>query len=219
MRADDPRHGTEAGCREHYRQGVEPCAPCLRAHRIANTLRRLYPHKTSALGSQRRIQALQAIGYSRDRIAHELGYSDGGAITYLMKADTMLIVTASRIREVYDRLSMHIPQGAGATRARTWAKRHGYPPPLAWDNIDDPDERPTPGYEPRDLSDVRIADEYDEAVVLRCLGGDGAVAACATVAERIEVCRRWVESGRSINSLEGLTGWRGSRYYRQGAAA
>lgn len=142
MDADDPRHGTEAGCREHYRQGTSPCAPCLDAHRRRNTLRLLYPHKCPALGSQRRIQALQAIGYGRDRIAQEMGYSDGGSIAYLMQADSLLVTTAAKVAEVYDRLSMVVPIGAGPSRARTWARRHRYAPPLAWDDIDDPDEQP-----------------------------------------------------------------------------
>ena len=141
MTPDDSRHGTEAGCREHYRHGEKPCDPCREAHRRRNIMRRLYPHKCPALGSQRRVQALQAIGYSRLRVARELGYSDNGSIAYLMRADAMLTSTAERIADVYDRLCMTIPDGAGATRARTWAQRHGYAPPLAWDN---PDTDPAP---------------------------------------------------------------------------
>lgn len=136
MSPDDPRHGTEAGCREHYRRSTTPCAPCLEAHRRANIMRRLYPHKVTTLGARRRVQALQAIGYSRDRIAAELGYTSGGALTYIMQADTMLVTTATRIGNVYDRLSMTVPRGAGPSRARTWARRYGYAPPLAWDDID-----------------------------------------------------------------------------------
>ena len=143
MKPDDPRHGTEAGCREHYRHGQKPCEPCLEAHRRRNIMRQLYPHKCPAIGSQRRIRALQALGHSRLQIARELGYSDNGSIAYIMRADTMLVVTAERIAEVYDRLCMTVPQGVGANRARTWARRYGYAPPLAWNDIDDPDEIPS----------------------------------------------------------------------------
>ena len=136
MTPDDPRHGTEAGCREHYRYGQSACPPCLEAHRRANIMRQLYPHKRSSLGAQRRIQALQAIGYGRHRIAREIGYSNGGALTYLMRSETMLTSTFDRIREAYERLSMTVPAGRGPERARSWAKRHGYAPPLAWDDID-----------------------------------------------------------------------------------
>lgn len=142
MRADDPRHGTEAGCREHYRHKQKPCDPCLEAHRRRNIMRRLYPHKRPSLGSRRRIQALQAIGYGRDRIARELGYRNGGSIAYLMKSDSLLAGTAERISDTYERLCMTVPQGVGPSRARTWAKRHGFIPPLAWTDIDDPDEVP-----------------------------------------------------------------------------
>jgi hypothetical protein len=205
MLPDDRRHGTEAGCREHYRQGTKPCPPCLNAHRIANNLRELYPSKTSALGSQRRIQALQALGYGRHRIAVELGYNNGGALTYLMQADTLLVVTATRIREVYDRLSMTIPQGVGPTRARTWARRHGHAPPLAWDDIDNPDEQPKgmssrPGRNP---------DDVDPVIVERLLLGERVP---STRAEKEEAMRRWLADGKSAASLCRAHGWQDGRY-------
>lgn len=142
MLPDDARHGTEAGATAHRRAGQKACDACSRARCRADQLRLIYPAKTSSLGSQRRIHALQAIGWSRDRIAVEMGYKDGGAFSYLMSTDTIRIVTAERIREVYERLSMTVPQGQGASRARTWARRHGYAPPLAYDDIDDPSETP-----------------------------------------------------------------------------
>lgn len=147
MSPEDPRHGSEAGCREHYRQDEKPCQPCLDAHSRRNNLRKLYPHKRPSIGSQRRIQALQAIGYGRDRIARELGYHNAGSLTYLMRSETMLATTAERIADVYDRLSMSLPQGTGTNRVRTWAKRHGFAPPLAWDDdaIDDPAATPHVG--------------------------------------------------------------------------
>ena len=40
------------------------------------------------------------------------------------------------------------PDGPRADRARHTARINGWPPPLAWDDIDDPDETPT-GHEPR----------------------------------------------------------------------
>ena len=200
----DKRHGTEAGCREHYRQGEKPCAPCLNAHRIKNNLRELYPHKVSALGSQRRIQALQAIGYGRHRIAVEMGYNNGGALTYLMQADTLLVATAAKIAEVYDRLSMTIPQGVGPTRARTWAKKHGYAPPLAWDDIDR-DERPR-GME-RDRG--RNPNDIDPVIIDRLLLGERIN---ATRAEKEQAMRRWIADGKPAVRLCRMHGWHEGRY-------
>ncbi len=177
MKADDPRHGTERGYTAHRRAGSHPCDACKEAHRRRNIERQLRPPKVPALGSQRRIQALQAIGWGRDRIAAELGYTNAGALTYLMRATTMYKTTADRIADVYDRLSMTVPVGIGPKRARTWARRHGYAPPLAWDDIDNPAEQPRGvGYQQRTRAEIlhdldeqrgRISDACDELGVNR----------------------------------------------------
>lgn len=147
MLPDDPRHGSEAGYGAELKAGLATCEACRRAHRRENKRRLLAdapPRKVLAIGSQRRVQALQRLGYSRDRICREIGYTDNGSIAYLMRAETMLAVTAAKIAEAYERLSMTIPETSGAVRARTWAARNGYAPPLAWDDgtIDDPDAKP-----------------------------------------------------------------------------
>lgn len=206
MTPDDPRHGTEPGHTQHYRDGEKSCPTCLEAHRKAQIIRRLYPHKTSALGTQRRIQALQALGHSRQRIAEEMGYGDLGALTRVMRCDTILIRTAKRAAEAYDRLSMVVPQGGGPERARTWARRHGFAPPLAWDNIDDPDERPMRGVDRHG----RSHDSYDDAAVVRLLDGDTTVH--STRPEREEAMRRWLAAGRSEKSLCQIHGWHDGRY-------
>lgn len=63
----------------------------------------------------------------------------------------------------------------------------------------------------------RIDWSVDEAVVERILGGDWRL--FANPAERAEICRRWSESGGSLNELNRLTGWRPSRYYKRKEAA
>lgn len=200
MSPEDPRHGTEAGCKAHYRSGERPCDPCLDAHRRRNIMRRLYPHKRPSIGSQRRIRALQAIGYGRDRIAKEIGWNDGGAMTHLLRSESLLATTAERISDVYERLSMTVPEGAGPSRARTWARRHGYAPPLAWDDIDDPDELPNLG---------GIDNEVDTVLIARILAHDASLARVATPAERRAVVAAWPHS---LADLERMTGWRADRY-------
>lgn len=81
--------------------------------------------------------------------------------------------------------------------ARTVAKKNGWLPPLAWDDIDRDPEPPTA--EPVYL---------DEVVVDRILAGDRLD---ATPAERAEVVRRWLNTGRPLADLERLTGWNGAR--------
>lgn len=170
--ADDPRHGTDAGYVAHRRSGFPACGSCIRAHAVANKRRGLAstpPRKVPALGTQRRVQALQALGWSRQRIAQAIGYTDQGALTYMMRADSLYPATAARIAEVYEQMSMVVPVGSGANRARTWAKRHGYLPPLAWDDIDDPNEQPSvDAYRP--VKHWRNAELLAEWGHLRALG-------------------------------------------------
>ena len=70
-------------------------------------------------------------------------------------------------------------------------------PPLAWDDIDN-DLQPQSG----DGVDL------DEVVVDRILGGERLP---ATPAEKVEVVRRWLATGRRLADLERLTGWNGKR--------
>ena len=214
MTPEDPRHGTGAGTTAHRRAGQTPCGPCMEAHRRNNIVRQLYPPKVPTLGSQRRVQALQALGHSRSRIAHEMGYADNGAIGYLMKptTTTMLAVTAARIAEAYERLSMIVPTGPHADRARTWAKRHGYAPPLAWDDIDDPHEEPSGvrGREPK-------RSWVDPIVVNELLAGR---TVDSTREEKVAAMTRWLAWGRSERSLCRIHGWKDGRYVprEEGAA-
>jgi hypothetical protein len=143
----DRRHGTEAGYRAHRRAGQDACDACLEGNRKLNTLRQLYPdryRKIPNVGTRRRIHALQAIGYSRAVIAAEAGYGNGGSIAYICKPASKAVTQSTywKIRETYERLCMTVPQSDDAKKVRTWAKRHGYAPPLAWDDIDDPNEQP-----------------------------------------------------------------------------
>lgn len=174
MDASDPRHGTDRGHNAHVRSGIPPCAACKRAHNRMNHLRLLHPEiygRVPAIGSRRRIQALQALGYGRDRISRELGYNDGGSIAYLMtpKAETVTRAVERKIVAVYDRLAMlPPPTGAGAQRARTWAKRFGYAPPLAWDDIDT-DPAPTGVRESDELTRRRVTRaDLDQHACPRC---------------------------------------------------
>lgn len=217
MLPDDERHGSERGHRAHRRAGQQPCDPCARARMRAQKARRMegQKRKVSTVGSRRRVQALQALGWSRQIIARELGYTDNGAIAYLMTADSMLTVTAARIADVYDRLSRTEPTGVGASRARTWASRHGYAPPTAWLNIDDPDEQPDPGYQ---AYRSHLDNTIDEVVVDRVLAGDFTLARSTTKAEKVAIVAGWRDSGRSLTQLEKATGWQAYRYYEDGAA-
>lgn len=116
----------------------------IRLHRPADT------SHVSPLGARRRLQALHALGYTWARLEGELGGYSLGAIKCLVHEQVPVIEARNdeRIRAAYDRLSMILPtsdvpqERSGIARARNAARRKGWPPPLAWDNIDDPNERP-----------------------------------------------------------------------------
>lgn len=140
MSPDDPRHGTNAGYTEH--QSGTACDPC-KAANAQYERRRSYdaqlgrPRLVPSRGAQRRIRALQRLGWSLRMIATEAGWNQPQDLKYVLSNDSCNRRTWVRIAETYERLSMTVPPLSSATaRARLRAERLGYPPPLAWDDID-----------------------------------------------------------------------------------
>jgi len=80
MSPDDPRHGHSRGYWAHRRDGEEACERCKRAAARYQATREHYgtPRRVSALGAQRRIQALVALGWTVEIIAAEVGGSTSG---------------------------------------------------------------------------------------------------------------------------------------------
>lgn len=148
MLPDDPRHGTTAGYHAHIGSGAEPCEPCRRAiagyeakraHDRASGRPRLIP----ALGTARRIQALVAIGHTFGDIAREMGVAHDVVRHLALHRTHVRPTTAHRVDATFQRLCMTpAPDGKSARYARTVARRYGWAPPLAWDDIDDPDATP-----------------------------------------------------------------------------
>lgn len=151
-----------------------------------------------SLGSARRIRALMALGWRHEDISPMLG---GRSSTHLSawRHKTINAHDWRLVDAVYDALSGTTgPSG----RSRKRATDQGYIPPLAWDDIDDPDETPK-GLRMDTKADI------DPVVVDRILAGR---VVPATRAEREEVVRRWAMDGRSLSELERITGWQPRRY-------
>lgn len=157
---DDPRHGTtrgyHAGCHEAC------CRAAMARYEKASRLARLRGGRSvSALGAQRRLQALMRLGWSSNAIAVAADLPHRNHVWRIVngqngKPTTWLQLSTDRwVRDVYDRLSMEIPSGPYANRTRLFAERNGWPPPLAWVDIDDPNERPVIG---RDSARYRAED-------------------------------------------------------------
>lgn len=154
MAADDERHGKARGYHAHRREGSPVCEPCRRAAAAAQAryemLRaRGVRSRLDPTGTQRRLRALVAMGYTWRSLDRRLGTDDmvekwgNHTIAYVFPA------TAAKIAALYDELCMTLPvaetarEKAAATKARNLARSKGWAPPLAYDNIDDPAENPT----------------------------------------------------------------------------
>ena len=101
--------------------------------------------RVSSLGVTRRLQSLAAIGWSAEDLAPELGFT-AVRVRALRSGRRPAVHAATHrhVDEVWERLAMQPRPGV---RMRALAERGGWPPPLAWDDIDDPDEHPT-GWRP-----------------------------------------------------------------------
>lgn len=211
MTPDDPRHGTTYGWKLHRLAGEETCGPCRAA--VAE-----YEYKRSidailgrarvvpTHGVRRRVEALQAIGWSLTTIGEHMGMTPAVLQKAMTRSTCSRAQTLQRAIAAYEALSMSVPSDPYANRRRIIAARKGYLPPLAWDDID---SDPEPSADTDDAEEVE--EVLDEVAIGRRLAGDKT--APLTKAERAEVVRVWAESGRSRNSCELVTGVPFWRYY------
>lgn len=95
----------------------------------------------TALGTHRRLQALIARGWSESRLSRELGLSANNMRAWFSR-DRVTRARADAVAVLYERLWDKAPpmatpaQRAAATRSMNFARRNGWVPPLAWDDID-----------------------------------------------------------------------------------
>lgn len=147
---DDPRHGSNRG----YLAGcTDACCKTAHADYRRNLRTRQYLHggslKVDATGTRRRLQALVARGWNLWAIDDALGKKRTYSHNLLQRnSSTILASTAASVSEVYERLAMIDPDTSTsmkllvANRSKNLARRMGWPPPLAWEDIDDPNEQP-----------------------------------------------------------------------------
>ncbi|WP_156759529.1 hypothetical protein [Microbacterium karelineae] len=94
-----------------------------------------------ARGARRRVQALVALGWTLSAVAKRAGLS-GPGVSDLTRAGHCWAGTARAIRDVYEEMSMSLPpaetriQRRDVSIAKSMARREGWVPPLAWDDID-----------------------------------------------------------------------------------
>lgn len=144
-----------------------------------------------AVGATRRVRAVHTMGHTATAFATRSGLG----LPYISELlnghiNTVRAETHDRIDATYRALINAVARPSkGATRARRRAQTEGWPPPLAWDNIDDPAEQPT-GWQ---RSDERCgADLVEDAeFIVRTTGVSFALAA-----ERLGVHRNTLERAR-----------------------
>jgi transcriptional regulator with XRE-family HTH domain len=140
-------HGTPAA----YAHDACRCEACRRAAvRAMKRTRHLRAHGiygyTDPTGTRRRIEALNALGWTAKDVADRIGTTKQ-AVSEMRRGTRSKRTTpavAARVAAVYDELSMTRPDGWVADRTRRTAAARGYAPPLAWDDdeIDDPHALP-----------------------------------------------------------------------------
>lgn len=137
-----------------YRAGCR-CTDCYRAMRLDANLRRLEnlqgnPRHVDGTGTRRRLQALAALGWSRNELAHMLDVSGPSINARLRKTGPVHRDTATKVRALYDQLwDITPPPMTGKAkgirnRIRSQAAERGWVVPMAWDDgtIDDPAATP-----------------------------------------------------------------------------
>lgn len=171
--------------------------------------------RVSGLGTARRLQALVALGYSQAYLAGRLDMTASNFTPLAHGRRGVLVGTANRVRDLYDELSMKVPpantrrERQSVSRARNFAKAHGWPPPLSWDDerIDDPD------YHPRKWSGGKRG--LDHAVVQRFLDGREKPGRKFSHEEAAEIVRRLRLEGMTEGAIERL-GFKPERYPKSG---
>lgn len=126
------------------------------------------------VGVKRRIQALVAAGYSMQMLADEFGVSHQN-VGFWLKRETVTSETFHKVDVLFRRLEL-VP--GPSVRARLRGQRLGWPPPFAWDDIDDPNAGPQT---PTRSKQSEWSDTYQE------LRGMGLVE--ERIAERLGVTR------------------------------
>lgn len=151
-------------------------------------------------GTRRRLQALFSLGWSQSRIATLMGMEarNLGTVIHDRRGGRVTAATAAKARALYDDMWDRLPPSSGRwekvaiANAKRAALRHGWLPPLAWDDdtIDDPGASPAV---PEDDTDI------DPIAVARAIAGDPPPT--MTRSERAEAVRQMHESGLTAQQV------------------
>ncbi len=113
-----------------------------------------------ATGTARRLRSLCAIGHPRRYLTDRLGIKDRSALSHVI-AGRQPKVRAQRAREVRGLFDELWDQPGPCDITRRLAVSKGWPPPLAWDDIDNPSETPELGARQHVSAAERITELHD----------------------------------------------------------
>jgi hypothetical protein len=163
--------------------------------------------RISSRGVQRRIQALMTRGWSMAKIGQMIGV-DKKNFGAMMRAEQVTVRRHYQVAELYERLGEQgpshdtTPDLIAFRAAKNYAERHGFLPPLAWDDID-------ADAAPAAADDVDAT--FDEVVVQRLVDGEQVE---WTVAERLEAVRILASRGVNDSQIGKLIGHGGETIFK-----
>lgn len=195
--------------------GYDPncmCPDCRRARKRYDTQRERdraagITYTVDPAATRRKLEALACLGWSASELGRRMDPPRGQQTMSKLFRTTSYILrrTAERVDALYRELEMTFSDEYHAPRNISQARRKGYLPPLAWEDIDagilaEEDESTANWHDTIDPVAVERAVQYRDFSLH------------FTRAEREEIVRRWLADGRTQYSLEALTGWRLTRY-------
>lgn len=97
----------------------------------------------SGVGTQRRVEALSAMGWTRKEVARRADLADSTLHPAKLNKNVWFS-TEHAVKSIYEQLRWQSSSGQRAEQTRAIARRLGYAPPWAWKNgtIDDPKKNP-----------------------------------------------------------------------------
>ena len=159
------------------------------------------------LGARRRIRAMLAMGHRHVDITEAMTTTEPtiGTTSQMVlhqKGEWIARRTHDAVLGAYNELSMRT---GPSTKTARWAVKLHYAPPLAWDDIDDPNESPNLG-EPEATDE-----EIDEVAVRRIIGGSPPTH--VRLVDRQEATRQLHAAGMSDDEIGRLIGVTGSAVF------
>lgn len=163
---DDHAHAATLNCFIGHRCRCPECVTgqreyaYYRRHMIAAGRGHVFNSLLDARGARRRIQALMCLGWSQSEIARRAGMRQARLSAHLHLPHVKRS-SYERVCRIYDELSHLIPptdttpQRMSVNRTRALARRNGWAPPMAWDDIDH-DEHPAEAPKTKEADPVAV---------------------------------------------------------------